>query len=192
MKMTKLMIAAAIVCAAAFAQAASINWVANGNYVTSDGIVQTAATADVGTFVLVYLGNGTANWESATVVNEGTVTYASTKGTVSAKATGAYNFMHGAAGSPVNGDIFAVMFKDDKGNLSKLQSGGSAVDTTFTVSGLTENTWAQPFVFANGNFSSAPGATPPGPGGSEGIPEPTSGLLLLMGGALLALRRKQK
>ncbi len=34
-----------------------------------------------------------------------------------------------------------------------------------------------------------PGPTPPGPGP---IPEPTSGLLLLVGGAMLALRRKQK
>jgi hypothetical protein len=29
-------------------------------------------------------------------------------------------------------------------------------------------------------------------GGGETIPEPTSGLLLLVGGAMLALRRKQK
>ncbi len=29
-------------------------------------------------------------------------------------------------------------------------------------------------------------------GGSEPIPEPTSGLLLVVGGALLALRRRQK
>ena len=29
-------------------------------------------------------------------------------------------------------------------------------------------------------------------GGSGGVPEPTSALLLLMGGAMLALRRKQK
>ena len=29
-------------------------------------------------------------------------------------------------------------------------------------------------------------------GGGEGVPEPTSGLLLLIGGAMLALRRKQK
>ncbi len=29
-------------------------------------------------------------------------------------------------------------------------------------------------------------------GGSSGVPEPTSGLLLLVGGAMLALRRKQK
>ena len=42
------------------------------------------------------------------------------------------------------------------------------------------------------------GGTPNGPAisgwtsGSGGVPEPTSGLLLLLGGAMLALRRKQK
>ena len=39
------------------------------------------------------------------------------------------------------------------------------------------------------------GGTPdpgPGPGPGPNIPEPTSGLLLLVGGAMLALRRKQK
>lgn len=34
--------------------------------------------------------------------------------------------------------------------------------------------------------------TPVVPGGEGGVPEPTSGLLLIVGGALLALRRKQK
>lgn len=39
-------------------------------------------------------------------------------------------------------------------------------------------------------FSNSGTVTPAGPG--PGVPEPTSGLLLLMGGAMLALRRKQK
>ncbi len=45
--------------------------------------------------------------------------------------------------------------------------------------------------FATGG---APTASPAGwaTGGSGDVPEPTSGLLLLMGGAMLALRRKQK
>ena len=35
-------------------------------------------------------------------------------------------------------------------------------------------------------------AYPTGSGGGEGVPEPTSGLLLLVGAGMLALRRKQK
>ena len=43
--------------------------------------------------------------------------------------------------------------------------------------------------FYSGGTPTPPTPPTPGPGG---IPEPTSGLLLLVGGAMLALRRKQK
>ena len=45
---------------------------------------------------------------------------------------------------------------------------------------------------ANLGGSSLIGSTAYTGGGSGGVPEPTSGLLLLVGGAMLALRRKQK
>jgi len=52
----------------------------------------------------------------------------------------------------------------------------SAAPSTWTVSGIASLT----------------PPTPPDPPGPGPIPEPTSGLLLLVGGAMLALRRKQK
>ena len=47
---------------------------------------------------------------------------------------------------------------------------------------------------ASTSISTTPFSTGGGSGGGEGggVPEPTSGLLLLVGGAMLALRRKQK
>ena len=51
---------------------------------------------------------------------------------------------------------------------------GAAAPTTWSVSGITKT------------------AQSGGGGGSGDVPEPTSGLLLLVGGAMLALRRKQK
>lgn len=105
--------------------------------------------------------------------------------------SGDYSFVQGAAGAPINGDIFAVMFKDGDGNLSKLQSNGTPIDKTLVVAGLDSNTWSTTFTFADGNFSAAPTSTPPG-GGSGDIPEPTSGLLLVVGGAILALRRRRE
>ena len=56
--------------------------------------------------------------------------------------------------------------------------------TTFSndITGMTTSGWSS---------ISGSTPTPPTPGPS-GIPEPTSGLLLLVGGAMLALRRKQK
>ena len=45
---------------------------------------------------------------------------------------------------------------------------------------------------AMGSWTQISAPTPPTPPGPGPIPEPTSGLLLLVGGAMLALRRKQK
>ena len=178
--MKKLMIAAAIVCAAVMSQAASIKWSSSNNYVTNDGTIQTATTADVGSFVLVYLGNGTADWENASVVNTGTTEFGSSMGKAYAKASGSYSFTFGASGAPVNGDIFGVMFKDDAGNLSKLETtDGTPIAIEFTVSGMTDNTYAGTMSFASSNYTVA------------SVPEPTSGLLLLLGVAGMALRRRR-
>ena len=180
--MKKLMIAAAIVCAAAMSQGASIMWKANTNYVTKDGTTQTAETADAGTFVLVYLGNGTADWTSAKVVNEGTVAYSTAMGGT-AKASGTFTWTYGAADTPVNGDIFGVMFKDTSGNLSQLVTPGdtpSPIAIEFTVSGMTDNLYAGSHVFATSNYTVA-----------SAVPEPTSAMLLLLGVAGMALRRRR-
>ena len=178
--MKKLMIAAFAVAVAAVAQAASISWNATAyNYITKAGVVQTAATALEGDFVLAYLGTGTADWNNATVANVGTVSYGTVKGVANAKASGSYAWTYGAEGTPSNGDIFGVMFKDDKGDLYQLEyADGSKVTETVTISGMGNNTWATAFTFATGNYTA--------------VPEPTSGLLLLLGMAGLALRRKQK
>ena len=178
--MKKLMIAAAIVCAAAMSQAASISWSASTvNYVTKDGVVQTSATADVGNFVLVYLGNGTADWDNAKVVGEaGTVQYGTTKsGVAFARAGGKYAWDF-TAGTQSNGDIFGVMFKDGEGNLSKLVTvGGAEITETFTISGMTQDTYSGSYTFATSDYTVA------------SVPEPTSALMLLLGVAGLALRR---
>ena len=177
--MKKLMIAAAIVCAAVMSQAAQIKWTSTSNYVTKDGNLQTAATADAGTFVLCYLGNGTADWDHATVVNEGTVSYSTSMGG-SAKASGTFNFVYGAEGAPINGDIFGVMFKDEAGNLSKLEKvDGTPIATEFTVTGMTDNLYAGVMNFSSSNYTVA------------SVPEPTSALMLLLGVAGLALRRRR-
>ncbi len=179
--MKKLMIAAAIVCAAAMSQAASITWGSDYNYVDKDGNVMTEAKADAGKFVLVYLGNGTADWGSASVVNEGTTSFGSAMGKLSAKATGTLNFVYGSEGAPVENDIFGVMFRDTEGNLKQLETiDGVPIATEFKITGMTDNTWAGNMSFSGSNYTVA------------SVPEPTSALMLLLGVAGLALRRKQK
>jgi hypothetical protein len=77
------------------------------------------------------------------------------------------------------------MFKDGDGNLNKLAyvSDGSEINTTYTISGLADDTSSlDNFTFATAAYTATTAA----------VPEPTSGLLLVLGMAGLALRRKQK
>ena len=81
-----------------------------------------------------------------------------------------------------NGDVLGVMFKDSDNNLSQLVYASdmeTVVADTYTVSGLTSDTWSgDKFTYASrGNFTA--------------VPEPTSGLLMLLGVAGLALRRRR-
>ena len=98
---------------------------------------------------------------------------------------GTYVFTYGDAstGALSNGDVLGVMFKDSSGALSQLRyvADDSLVSDTYTVSGLSANNWyGAQFNFATGgNFAAA------------SVPEPTSGLLMLLGLAGLALKRKQ-
>ena len=175
------MIAAAIVCAAAMSQAASITWGAGSvNFVDEKGNVQTDATAPAGTFVLVYLGNGTADWANAEVVNEGTVAYKSAMGSLTAKASGDFAWVFEGTGTPVNNDIFGVMFKDSEGNLKQLATvDGTPIATEFKITGMGDNLYSGNFTFATTDYTVA------------SVPEPTSGLLLLLGVAGMALRRRR-
>ena len=180
--MKKLMIAAAIVCAAAMSQAASISWGAGTkDFVTADGVVHTAATAPAGSFVLVYLGNGTADWSSTDVRSEANPTFGTSMGTATARVSGSYAWTFEGEKTPVNGDIFGVMFKDSEGKLSKLETvDGTPIVTEFTISGMGDNLYQGAMQFSTSNYTVA------------SVPEPTSALMLLLGVAGLALRRKQK
>ena len=177
--MKKIMIATAAAMLGIAANAASIAWSATAyNYVDAEGAVYTAATAPAGTFVLAYLGSGTADWSNAVVVNEGTVGFSVAMGSTTAKASGSYIV---DVDTYKNGDIFGVMFKDAEGNLSQLEYvGGAKNEVTYTISGLKdEASTLSGFTFATANYTTA------------AVPEPTSGLLMLVGLAGLALRRRR-
>ncbi len=90
--------------------------------------------------------------------------------------------------------VFAIVQGDLTDGTSYLISKDMSV-AGFTYSG-TESSPGNLLValtdFATSGTFTAALDPDPGPGGSGDVPEPTSGLLLLVGGALLALRRKQK
>lgn len=184
--MKKLIMFGLVVVAACAVNAASFMWAASDvNGVDGSGNTLTS-TADAATFVLCYLGNtgdATApSYDSAVVVQEGTWTIATSKGTSTAKVGGTYT--GGGTGGLANGNVYAVMVKDDGGNLHQV----SGVPT-YTVSGYSGDTWAGPvYTFASSNYVADKASY----SGGGDIPEPTSGLLLLVGAGMLALRRKRK
>ena len=172
--MKKLMIAAAIVCAAAVSQAASMSWK-----------VLTDATGE--TVYICSTGSGFASLadiiaaEYGTAGNTGTTT---TSGRAPATWTGAEGVATGISLDDVGMQTFYAVVVDSSGKGYYAIAGSGEVYTTSSSPevGLVD----MAATIAGGNYT--PWAGGPGP---EPVPEPTSAMLLLLGVAGLALRRKQ-
>lgn len=181
-----LMLVTAMVLACAV-QASAVAWKLN---VASQGAVWSGN----GAFVLAFAGS-----DYDAIVKLVTVTGSeSLQSDLAAYALGASTAVknnRGAASAsggidPSPDSVFWMVFTDGSYDASKAVTWTAAMDMTGNfyeppASGteLTLNAAS----FANsGTIAAVSG------GGSGDVPEPTSGLLLVVGGALLALRRKQK
>ena len=185
--MKKLMIAAAIVCAAAFANAAVCEWQAAGIYAGEYGGQSWEYGDSAGTYWLLALGeNGTTGLavdDSYQLVNNG----------ASILDTGSYS---GASisGKKItdlteadNGTVLALVLVDtsyDKWGLAQGSIGGIVADPpadaesiAFTDGQGYDPDWGSTTLQINNNL--------------QAVPEPTSGLLLLLGVAGLALKRRR-
>ena len=172
-KLMMLIVAAALACVA---QAASVDWAATGlsAYKNQTFYLFDGASSDSVLAALGAVDDSTATTLSGMALMSGTV---SSKGKASAAAVDV-----GSATS-----VFALVL------------GGEIADGTGFVT-ITENVSSmlyQPPNTPPGTFSSTIATagtkgTMVKAGGGGDVPEPTSGLLLLVGGAMLALRRKQK
>ncbi len=180
--MKKVIMVAAIVCAATFAQAVNCQW--NSYAYAQDW--QTALSD--GSYWLVALGTSDAGLSDLVVKQDGSVDFGSYTTVASGKITDA---MGGVSGSIDN------LFEKDNGSYYALVvwDGVLGEDGMYgTASGMVSGIADDPpkgttIAFDNTGFgygmTIANTAT-------VAVPEPTSGLLLLLGMAGLALRRKQK
>ena len=177
--MKKLMVVAAVALLAGMSHAASVTW---GNNTSAklyglDGttaITAANATAWGLTLTLMY-ADGTSTGSTASSINSMTAGYMS---------TAKWTYTYGTDAS--NGDTFyihAIMKVDGKDYEMDI---GKSSPFALTA---TDNTGTDTFSWAAGNYGGL--ATTPTEGKWSVVPEPTSGLLLLLGMAGLALKRKR-
>ena len=189
--MKKLMIACVAVAIAAVAQAASINWTISNVYSPSDSTTK-AAAGSMSAWLFV-----TANSTDVTTIK--TTTLAAVQAVLDGGDLTGLASLAAAHGTNAS----AGMFTGATG-LTGFSSG--SLTAFAVVVDSTELANAENYFFASGGaektatFTSATGAKPlawgdqtsytQGAGKWSAVPEPTSGLLLLLGMAGLALKRK--
>ena len=175
--MKKLLIAAAIACTAAFAQAAAVNW-SISSVKDSSGAAPTEGWVVMAFYTEVDAGS--AAIESAIAAGTaGTLAFESTTLAVSMKKGKVDSHDAAVAGitdTTKNYDFYFVVFNNS--NVASATEYAIVSDLNKEYSGLDGK------FTASGNFSGVtwqPAA----------VPEPTSGLLMLLGVAGLALRRRR-
>ena len=188
--MKKLIVAACAVAFAACAHAASVTWSTSGAFYDTAGDPDWPTVAAGTTAYFVFASSysqsdlvadfatGAADIAKLTAINTGTI---GADGTV-ANVTGSTTTLSGSQ------DAYIVILKDVNNlfisdTLTKTIDELMGVDYTFLES-QTGDIWA-----LNGDASA--GYQGAGWYSAAAVPEPTSGLLLLLGMAGLALRRKQ-
>lgn len=193
--MKKLMIAAAIVCAAAFAQAATVHWNSGTIYVASDAAGTTGTTADykatLGTGarpVTAYVYELTLEAYTAALAMDTATLYDTYFGKVDTKVAAKTTVGNGTA-NPLsyevadNSTIYGLVLYVDTNN-ANLPDGKDAFVKAALASAETATTALQVGNMITANAVSTTWTAVP-------VPEPTSGLLLLLGVAGMALRRRR-
>lgn len=199
--MKKLMMLAAVACAAIGAEAASVTWGSINSTTGGKTFLVDKTGAQIGksdfaslgvNFVLVALSgdaltayqNGTysAAYDASAVLSTGAIS-SSTKAAMKGSFSTDLKFTYGETNPIKDGDYLAVVITDGKTMMNITYADGTKVTDSYLVNGLADNLWTgtgnQPFNFATkGNFTAD-------------VPEPTSSLLMLLGVAGLALRRRR-
>ena len=193
--MKKMMIAAAIICAAAFAQAASVQWNSGTIYVASDAAGTTGsgtaykATISTGARpVTAYVYELTLAQYTAALAMDTVALYDTYFGKVDTKVAAKTSVGNGTI-SPLaydvadNSTVYGLVLYVDTAN-ANLPDGKDAFVKAALASAETGTTAIQVGNMITANAVSSTWTAVP-------VPEPTSGLLLLLGVAGMALRRRR-
>ncbi len=183
--MKKLMFTLAAMVAAGMVQAAALNWsMGLNNGVDASGNVIEAA--ELGTaIVLAYIGTSeNTSYATAVAVSTGAWDIGEEYGEKFAAVSGSLTSSYSGDGQLAVGNVYAIMFQDKDGKLYQLKdSTGALIGDTLTVDASYDSRWSKSltverdFMATSSSYGS--------------VPEPTSGLLMLMGLAGLALRRRR-
>ena len=193
--MKKLIVMAAAVVVAASVHASAVQWTSSSaakmiDWTTLDGNGDYAAGGSN------MRNNGT--WAYVLTITDASTTYLSTSGNMSFGATGKPSMTLSTTADLTAGNTYnyLITITSSPAGLTGLASddwdySGASMSTTlsgtFAAKTGTSQILAQPSTWT---VSGAVAKSTPTPG--PDIPEPTSGLLLLVGAGMLALRRKQK
>ena len=178
--MKKLIMLLTAVCAVGIVQAAYVDWaidLGKTNYGGKQYYVFAGSKSSDVTALLAAYDDKTAGSLSSLALASGTLN------TKAGKASG--NGLDVGSES----SLYMVVLND------ALAAGTTYIADTMNISTLTyepPNTPSGVLTAQNANFTQSGTITAGSGGGGGDIPEPTSGLLILVGRAMLALRRKQK
>ena len=177
--MKKIMIAAAIVCAACISQAAQVAW---GNTTASKLADLTGATMTAANATAYALSVSLVDAEGNAVITSTGINNMSA-GVLSGNTNWSYTFGDGE-GEYNTGDLFSIVATMTvAGQQYEMVVAENLAITAQNNSGTDTFSWA---AGSYGGLSETPTV-----GKWSAVPEPTSGLLMLLGMAGLALRRKQ-
>ena len=187
--MRKVMLFAACAMLAAVTQAAQVGWTLAGASAFANDAYQFFVIGQNGATSIATI---TALLDAGTSVDS----YAFGSGTVA--ASGSASVVATASGKTLDAGTYTGFFVVFDSASPASGSANYAVVSGASTLTKTIGTTTATAAFSSGNASSILNndanwkSFGPAGGGTDPIPEPTSGLLLLVGGAMLALRRKQK
>ena len=195
--MKKLIIAVFAICAAVAAQAAAANWKATASNLyagnATDKFSGTAYIFEAGTMSQAALF---ALFDAGTAIGTSTAGYAGSA-TIASGTMGQTNFTFGeqsTAETTQNYSFYFVVGNSDDiyfSNEKPMSANGTATAKSVAFGTQANGTATFSNQAAGEGFQGAGHwSTHASSGGGEPVPEPTSGLLMLIGAAALALKRK--